>query len=452
MKYGLILTCAMLLASSACPADEINVSAIPYTKVKITGFDGKMVSFTTFSGKTIKKDIAQVRSLVVTDDQRFTEAEKMVALGRLHAAIRVYEAAARLATEQWRKDLITFRLNLARGRAIKTTGGNGKTPGPKKCTVCGGTGKMRCGKCSTGDQATSKTKCRPCRGTGRATCPQCLGKWQLDTCFKCKGKGTRPKFDWKWNTVLRKIEPTKTLVTCERCAGKGCTRICQTCGGATGDRQGTTRCPTCQGSGTTATTCPGCKGTKKVTCTFCNGTGIAKKGTIAVKPTNGDNGRNPDHGGSGKTTPPPVSGPLDSPDALVASLMTEPKHPSQNIQVWAKLSIAQRDGAEEIHARAMVKWLAENDFFGKTVTWSATFTDVAKAPGETGYLVNAHTPAGVQVRASVPSDPQWVARKLKKGAKVRVRGTIKQYALVDDATATKRVYRVSLADATVAPE
>ena len=26
MRYGLILTCAMLLASSVCPADEINVS------------------------------------------------------------------------------------------------------------------------------------------------------------------------------------------------------------------------------------------------------------------------------------------------------------------------------------------------------------------------------------------------------------------------------------------
>ena len=460
MKYGLILTCAILLASAACPADEINVSGMAYTNVKITGFDGKTVSF-TFLGRPIKKSITQVKSVVFADDKKFTEAENLVAAGRIHAGIRMYEAAARLASEPWKKALIEYRMKAVQAKVVKATdpnpaGGNGPkvVPKPNQCKACQGTGKMWCRQCRAGQTATGKVNCERCKGKGRVPCPQCHGKWRLDLCPTCKGRGTRTKFDWKWNAATRKIQPLKSTVTCEKCGGKGGTRICQTCGGAEKDKRGTIKCLTCQGSGTTAKTCPVCKGMRKVTCTFCDGTGVAKKVTIAVKPPKGGNGHEPPKGGNGGTKPVPVPGPLGSPDTLVAALKTEPRHPSEDKQTWARLSIAHRDDAEEAHARAMVRWLAENEFHDKKVSWSVALSDLAKRKSGPGYVVNARSAAGVLLRASVRTDPGGTVQKLDKGADIQMQGTIKDYGPVDprlDPTAPKGAYRIELADATVAP-
>ena len=465
MKRVLILTCAMLFAPAVCPADEINVSGMAYTNVKITGFDGKVLSF-TFLGRPIKKDISRVESLVIVSDKKFTEAEALVAVGRHLAAVQVYEAAGRLAAEPWRKKLIAYRMEIARAKAgpingggKNGTGGNGGATGAKKCKGCSGTGKMPCPHCRARGKATGKVPCTRCTGKGQVSCPQCRGKWQLDACPACKGVGSRTQFDWRWNAAKRKIEPTKTTDTCETCGGKGCTRVCQTCGGQSSELRGTIRCPACQGSGTTGKVCPECKGAKKVTCTFCDGTGVAKKSTIviAVNPPNGGNGHKPpDTGNGGKTKPPvpvPPAGPLGSPDALAAVLKTEPKHPSEDKRAWDNLTVAQRDGAEEAHAQAMVKWLASNDFHGKKVAWSGTFSDLVKPRGG-GYLVNAHTAAGVLIRASVPTDPKMVLRKLTKGMNIQLHGTIREYGTVNlqsAPTAGKKVYRIDLANATVAP-
>ena len=444
----------MLFAPAVCPADEINVSGMTYTNVKVTGFDGMMISF-TFLGRPIKKDISQVKSLVIANDKKFTEAETLVAAGRAHAAIQAYEAASHLASEPWRKKLIDYRLKIAQAQAGQTTGDNGGAAAPNKCKVCSGTGKMPCPHCS----GRGKANCPRCTGKGRTSCPQCHGKWQLDVCKACKGQGTRTTFDWKWSAVKRKIEPIKSTGTCEKCGGKGSSRVCQTCGGQARDVRGTIRCLTCGGSGTTAGLCQQCKGTKKAPCTSCDGTGVARKATttIAVKPPDGGNGHKPpDTGNGGRTRPPvpvPVAGPLGSPDALVAALKTEPKHPSEDKKAWGKLTVAQRDGAEEAHAQAMVRWLAANDYHGKKVSWSGTFSDLVK-PESGGYLVNARTAAGVLFHASVRTDPKQIVRKLTKGTTIHVQGTIDEYGPVGsqlDPTARKTVYRIVLADATVAP-
>jgi len=196
-----------------------------------------------------------------------------------------------------------------------------------------------------------------------------------------------------------------------------------------------------------------CKGEKKVTCTACDGTGVAKK-VVAVKDPNGGNGKKPTHGDNGqKTRPVPVPGPLGSPDALVAALKTEPRHPSRDRQVWARLTVAQRDDAEEAHARAMVRWLAQNAFHNKKVSWSVILSDLTKRDDGPGYVLNARTVAGVFVRAAVRTPGRGV-RELKKGAEIQVAGTIRDYGPVDrrgDPTGPNTTYRIALADATVEP-
>lgn len=460
MKYGLVFACAVVMSAAVCPADEINVSGMTYTEVKITGFDGKIISF-TFRLRTIKKEISQVKFLAFANDERFTEAERLVAVGRVHAAIEAYGIAERLATEPWRKALAKYRLKVARS-LVRPPAGNGGAAS-NTCLLCKGTGKMWCTQCRVGEEATGKIGCPRCQRKGRTPCPQCHGTWRLDVCLACKGRGTQVRFDWRWDPALRKIQPSKSTVTCRKCGGRGATRVCQTCGTAPMPLRGTITCLTCNGTGVTANACPACKGAKKITCTSCGGTGKTdKKVTIAVKPPdNGGkdpppkgNGSTPDTGNGGQTKPPPVSGPLASPDALVAAIKNEPKHPSTDKQTWAKLDIIQRDAAEEAHARAMVKWLTANEYRGKKISWSATFSSTVKTGDGPAGGVNARSAGGVLIRASVPAAARPIVMKLKKGDKVRMRGTIRNYGPVDprlDPTAGETVYRIELAETTVAP-
>ena len=445
----LVLACTVAMAATTMPADEINVSGLPYKGVKITGFDGKDVSF-QYNSRMITKPISQVRFISMTDEKTFSEAENLVAADRIPAAIRTYQTAARRASDPWLKALIEYRLGLIEAKAPANGGaGNGGQATANTCEACGGTGKMACPDCSVNGKSTGKMRCPKCEGKGRTPCPQCHGAWRLDACGGCKGKGKMAKFDWKWNAAARKITRIKTAVTCVMCGGKGFSKVCQTCGGNKVELRGTITCLLCQGRGVVEGVCTTCKGQKKVHCTFCNGTGDPSKGTaVAVKPP--DNGT----GGNGVKPPVkpkdpvkhvPVAGPLGTPDTLVAALRAEPKHPSENKAAWARMSIPQQDAAEEAHAMAMVRWLSGNEFHGKSVSWAVAFVDVEGAGDE--YLVKAQSSAGTLVTAAVAATARKVIKKLSKGDAILIKGVIRKYA----PTETGGAYRIDLSDANVSP-
>ena len=217
--------------------------------------------------------------------------------------------------------------------------------------------------------------------------------------------------------------------------------------------RGTIVCLVCQGKGVVAGVCTGCKGDKKVLCTFCKPAGDPSKGpTIAVKPpANGGNGggEKPPVKPKDPVKPPvkhvPAAGPLGTPDTLAAALKAEPGHHSENKDAWAKMSVTQQDAAEEAHAIAMVRWLSESEFHGKSVSWAVAFADVEGA-GK-GYLVKATSPAGTRVNATVNATARRVIKKLSKGDAILIKGIIRKYAPGEN----DGVYRIDLSDATVSP-
>lgn len=460
MKRFVLVAMAVVVAAVSLRADEINVSGLPYQDVKITGFDGKTVSF-QYNIRIIKKDISQVRALSITDDKTFTQAEDMVAQGRILASISVYESAFRKASQPWYKALIEHRLGLAKAKVAKITGtgGTGTTTTTnvtaKKCDACTGTGKAPCTTCMVRGRATGHALCPACKGKGRTPCPQCKGQWRLDACSTCGGDGQAAKFDWKWNPLKRQLDWTKTLTTCTTCQGKGFSQICQTCGGALQALRGTVVCRSCKGAGVVAGVCPACKGAGTMTCVSCNGTGDPTKGaTVAVKPPD-NGGTNTGQTGTTVAVKPkhaPVAGPLGSPDAMVAALKSEPKHPGADKAAWAKLTAAQRDAAEEAHAMDMVRWMTANEFHNAAVTWSVTFT--ALAPAVDGHTLTATTSGGTLVTAPVSTAAAGPLKTLTKGDTILIKGTVAKYAPADPQavpTDPKTIYQIVLASATVTP-
>jgi len=459
------------MAAGAGLADEINISGLPYTDVKIVDFDGKTVSFQYLS-RVIKKDISQVKSVMITDDKAFTKAEDLVDQGRAMAAISVYESALRNASEPWHKALIKHRLDQARAGAAATgtggtgTGGTGTTKtndvGAKKCDLCGGTGKTACVTCQVMGRATGRALCATCKGKGRTTCTQCGGKWKLDACASCDGEGKVATFAWKWNGAKRQLDWSKTLSLCPVCAGKGFSQICQACGGALPGQRGTAPCLPCKGAGVVAGVCPACKGARTASCVGCNGTGDPTKGvTVAVKPpdnggTNGGTGTGgTGTGGTGTTVKPkhvPIAGPLGSPDAMVAALKSEPKHPSEDKAAWADLSADQRNSAEEAYAMTMVRWMTANEFHKAAVTWSVTFNSLGSALS--GHVLTAGTSGGTVVTMPLSAEAAGSLKTLTKGDTIIIKGTVSKYAPVDPQAKpldAKTVYGITVTPAAADP-
>jgi len=74
-------------------ADEVEILALPYTKVEVVDISNDSISFVTLSGKTVTRPLADVRCVIIDDFPLFSAAERLVSFGNHEAAVSVYEDA-----------------------------------------------------------------------------------------------------------------------------------------------------------------------------------------------------------------------------------------------------------------------------------------------------------------------------------------------------------------------
>ena len=286
-------------------ADEVEILALPYTKVEVVDVSNDSISFTTLSGKTLIKPLTDVRRVVIDDFPLFSAAERLVSSGDREGAVEVYadaleglperqktllkkssrfkkanktteaERCARRSKAKWPKKLFEFRMKQAKNPpepkgTWKKTGFVKTNPPeikadpkkPKSCRICSGTGVIKCFKCN---------------GSGYTKCPHIDGnkkhvKWH-EVCRKCNGKGKLPKRYKKTYKVKRmgKWYPRTEWVTkyepCPDCFevldqyGQKIyvTWVCPHCGNS--KYKGYVKCTKCNGAG-------------KLKCEACEGTGL----------------------------------------------------------------------------------------------------------------------------------------------------------------------------------
>jgi len=102
-----------LLASWVC-ADDVEVrfgkSYMEYSGVRITDVANGEIKFTLTSRRSVSKKLSDVRMLRITALPAFDQAELLAAKGENWAsAVKLYDKAARKATEMWQRRLITVR-------------------------------------------------------------------------------------------------------------------------------------------------------------------------------------------------------------------------------------------------------------------------------------------------------------------------------------------------------
>ena len=141
------------------------------------------------------------------------------------------------------------------------------------CDKCNGTGQVKCSRCDDGKQ-----KCTVCGGTGkvRKDCPVCThGKIIKDrwiNCAHCSGDG------YGYVDGERR--------TCHVCDGRGQVKekyeeICPNCHGDWKGFKGKQTCHVCSGTG--KMDCEECHGTRKVRCSSCDGSGKKNCGRCSGK-------------------------------------------------------------------------------------------------------------------------------------------------------------------------
>ena len=299
-------------------ADEVEILALPYTRVEVVDVSDDSISFTTLSGKTIAKPLADVRCVVIDDFPLFSAAERLVSSGNHKDAVPVYtdalegledrqkklleessklkkankiseaERCARRSRAKWPKKLFEFRLEQAKkGPEPKKT--EDKTEQikidppevkidpekekPESCPICDGTGVI---------------KCSECNGSGYVKCTHIDNdkkkhvNW-YDICRKCNGKGKLPKrykklihykYKGKWLTKpkwITKYEPCPDCfdITDEYGIKIHVTWVCPHCGDS--QYKGYIRCTKCNGTG-------------KLKCEACQGTGLKSSGSSPADP------------------------------------------------------------------------------------------------------------------------------------------------------------------------
>lgn len=302
-------------------ADEVEILALPYTRVEVIDVSNDSISFITLSGKTIVKPLADVRRVVIDDFPLFSAAEQLSYSGNHKDAVTVYREAmeglpgrqktllekssrlkkagktteaqrcVRRSEAKWPKLLFEFRLEQAeksskpkdtekntekKPKQIKTNPPETKTDPqkPESCLICRGAGVV---------------KCLECNGSGYVKCDH-IGNdkkkhvnW-YEICRKCDGKGkiskhykkTIPyKYKGKWHTRTKWIKKYESCPDCfdvldEYGQKIYVTWVCPHCGNSR--YKGYIKCKKCSGTG-------------KLKCSACNGTGLKNKTSPPAPPT-----------------------------------------------------------------------------------------------------------------------------------------------------------------------
>jgi hypothetical protein len=137
-------------------------------------------------------------------------------------------------------------------------------------------------------------------------------------------------------------------------------------------------------------------------------------------------------------TPLPIS-----PEAMVESLRSAPVHPKEGKQ-WKLLSAAEKAQAERKYLAALEAWRSKHEFHDLKVTWTLRLDKTAPIEGHPQVTLTGTSEAGYVITAVISPESAEAIKDLRKGAAVRVTGTIKDYNL-DDPGPDKSIFQVQTA-------
>ena len=116
MKQAFIGCLAIVCLAAQAPGDSIVVRRMKYDRLTIVGLSGGFLVCTTLSNATIRKKLADITRIHITDDPVFNEAEALRAEKKYARAVEKYALAATKAQAKWHKALIEYRLSQIRGK------------------------------------------------------------------------------------------------------------------------------------------------------------------------------------------------------------------------------------------------------------------------------------------------------------------------------------------------
>ena len=91
---GAFVTLLCLLeACSLGLADDVEILALPYTRVEVVDVNNDSISFLTLSDKTIVKPLVDIRRITIDDFPLFSAAEQLLYSGNHKEAVAVYQKA-----------------------------------------------------------------------------------------------------------------------------------------------------------------------------------------------------------------------------------------------------------------------------------------------------------------------------------------------------------------------
>jgi len=424
--------CTIALFAVPCLGDDITVGQLPYSDVEIVAVTQTKIAFRVHE-RTLSKPLGEVKRITLSGEPAFNEAERLYAAGKYAEAAKAYQFAQEQTQSVQSRMLAKYRQALARKQMKRP--GPGKTDAPtkkpKRCSLCSGKGTVPCKDC----RGTGKGICRDCSGTGRVPCPVCKGEWRQQMCNHCHGKGyvwekrevkVRKRIGCEYEEVERDFK-----VPCKQCEGRGYLWFCPKCSNSRIPRfRGTALCPMCLGKGRSGP-CPTCKGTGRVTCPACGGKSLAQQ--EAKKQPKGGNA---------------------SPDALakrIREALSAPSDaPSQTELTTLQKQLAERTAGKAPNTIGV-------SYIGKEVAWLLTLKDVALAEDSESFILQANSPKGALVIASLSRSAEETLLTLRKHDPIELKGTIKSCRfdppLGSDEVAPneRRVFVVELDSAAVTP-
>jgi len=120
---GIVCLVLLCFVADAC-GDSIVVSRMKYDRLTIVDLSGEFLVCTTLSNAVIRKKLADITRIHITDDPVFNKAEALRAEKKYARAVEQYASAANKAEAKWHKALIEYRLSQIRDKTTsrpKTT-------------------------------------------------------------------------------------------------------------------------------------------------------------------------------------------------------------------------------------------------------------------------------------------------------------------------------------------
>ena len=117
MKQMFVGCLAIVCLAAQAPGDSIVVRRMKYDRLTIVGLsEGFLICRTPPHNAIIRKKLADITRIYLTDDRIFNEAEALRAAKKYAQAAETYQLAAVAAEAKWHKALIAYRLSQIRDK------------------------------------------------------------------------------------------------------------------------------------------------------------------------------------------------------------------------------------------------------------------------------------------------------------------------------------------------